>query len=126
MRRVLDHLYGPPRLAVALAALGVLPGVTAAASSAASPPTFQRTDITTAESGGPRSGAESMAVANLDGVHGPDIVLGLFNPATANVPDPNVPDQVGILLGNGDGTFAPMVRHDSCAGGVDVHTVDLN
>jgi FG-GAP-like repeat len=126
MRRLLDRLCRGVTLGAPIATLAVLGGLTVVASSPAATPVFRRADISTVEAGGPRSIPESIAVANLDGVHGPDIVLGLFNPATASMPDPSVPDQVGVLLSHGDGTFAPMVRHDSCAGGVDVHTVDLN
>jgi Big-like domain-containing protein/VCBS repeat protein/FG-GAP repeat protein len=73
-------------------------------------------------------GADSLVVADVNGDGKPDIVvanvcsqLGLINPCTTQYKG-----AVGVLLGNGDGTFQPAIAYDS--GGVsprDVAVADL-
>jgi hypothetical protein len=78
---------------------------------------FQRTDTPLTQSGAPSS-PDSIAVANMDEVLGPDILLSFYSGTGAS--------QVGVLLNKGDGSFNPVARHDSCLYGADVHTADLN
>ena len=52
---------------------------------------FERTDVTLP------AAPDSVALGDLDGEHGKDIVVGLWSPGT-----------VGVMLNNGDGTFAPL------------------
>jgi hypothetical protein len=76
------------------AALGGVPAARAAVS-------FQRTDI-------PISGAESVAIGDLDGKNGKDIVVALW-----------LPGSVGVLLNKGNGTFSAMKSYSAgpgCAG----------
>ena len=81
------------------AVLVVIPREIAAADSVVS---FTRTDIAMP------AAPESVAIGDLDGQHGKDIVVAL--PSSGSV---------GVLLNNGDGTFAPMQPYTagpSCAG----------
>jgi Ca2+-binding RTX toxin-like protein len=61
---------------------------------------------------------ESVALGDLDGRHGKDIAVALWSPGA-----------VGVMLNNGDGTFAPMQEYTagpSCAGlAVDVTLGDV-
>ena len=73
---------------------------------------FDRADITLP------ARPDSVAIGDLDGQHGKDIVLAL-----------SAPGSVGVLLNNGDGTFAPMQPYTagpSCAGlAVDITLGDV-
>ncbi len=73
---------------------------------------FDRTDIPLA------AAPQSVAIGDLDGVHGKDIVVALFSPGS-----------VGVMLNNGDGTFAPMQPYTAgaqCAGkAVDITLGDV-
>ena len=63
---------------------------------------FQRTDVAIP------SGPDSVAIGDLDGVHGKDIAVALWSPGS-----------VGVMLSNGNGTFAPMQTYTAgaeCAG----------
>lgn len=63
---------------------------------------FDRTDVPLA------AAPDSVAIGDLDGVHGKDIVVGLWSPGS-----------VGVMLNNGDGTFAAMQPYTAgaqCAG----------
>lgn len=72
-------------------------------------------------------GAESVAVADVNGDGNPDVVVVSDCP-TYPCPLQNIPNgTVGVLLGNGDGTFRAAVTYDS--GGSTAHAVavlDLN
>ena len=77
------------------AALGGVPAPVASVS-------FQRTDIALP------AAPDSVALGDLDGVHGKDIVVGLWSPGS-----------VGVMLNHGDGTFAAMQQYTAgpeCAG----------
>jgi hypothetical protein len=77
------------------AALGGLPDAVAAVS-------FERTDVALP------AAPDSVAIGDLDGVHGKDIVVGLWSPG-----------KVGVMLNHGDGTFAAMEQYTAgaeCAG----------
>jgi hypothetical protein len=74
---------------------------------------FDRTDIPLVD-GAAAVGPESLAIADLDGKLGPDIVVALPGP-----------DKVGVMLNQGDGTFAPMVTYPACADPVDVTLGDV-
>jgi hypothetical protein len=54
---------------------------------------------------GAGSGPESVALADLDGIHGVDIVVAERSAGT-----------VAVLLGRGNGTFASAVHYPACAG----------
>ncbi len=66
-------------------------------------------------------GATSLAVADLNGDGNPDLVvadMGVW---------PNTYGEVSVLLGNGDGTFQPVVTYSSGAGGAySVAVADVN
>src|SRR3954470_2081825 len=87
------------------AALGGAPDVHASVS-------FERTDVPLG------AGPDSVALGDLDGVHGKDIVFGFAFPGS-----------VGVMLNKGDGTFAPMQQYTggpSCAGlAIDVTLGDV-
>jgi hypothetical protein len=55
------------------------------------------------------NGLDSIAVADLDGQNGPDLVVESY---TAQVS----PGTIDVLLNEGDGTFAPALTFDSCDG----------
>src|SRR5215210_916176 len=79
--------------------LGAALGGVADASASVS---FERTDIFLP------SAPDSVAIGDLDGVHGKDIAVGLWSPGS-----------VGVMLNHGDGTFAPMQAYTGgaqCAG----------
>ena len=87
------------------AALGGVPAAGAAVS-------FVRTDIPMA------AAPQSVAIGDLDGVNGKDIVFALWSPGS-----------VGVMLNNGDGTFAPVQPYTAgpqCAGlAVDITLGDV-
>jgi hypothetical protein len=87
------------------AALGGVPVAAATVS-------FERTDVALP------AGPESVAIGDLDGQHGKDIVVALWSPGS-----------VGVMLNHGDGTFAPMQQYTagpSCAGlAVDITLGDV-
>ena len=64
-------------------------------------------------------GATSVAVADVNGDDKPDLVVshGIVN---------GVGQPVGVLLGNGDGTYQAAVTYDSGGGSVSVAVADLN
>ena len=77
------------------AALGGVPAAVASVS-------FQRTDVALP------AAPDSVAIGDLDGVHGKDIVVGLWSPGS-----------IGVMLNHGDGTFAAMQTYTAgaaCAG----------
>ncbi len=55
------------------------------------------------------SGLDSVAVADLDGKNGPDIIVESLTAGAAV-------GTVNVLLNNGDGTFAPARAFDTCVG----------
>ena len=73
---------------------------------------FVRTDIPVA------AAPDSVAIGDLDGLHGKDIVFALWSPGS-----------VGVMLNNGDGTFAaiqPYTAGPQCAGlAVDITLGDV-
>ncbi len=73
---------------------------------AVTPFAFLRTDYLLASH---LLGLDSGAIGDLDGVHGPDIVV-LSYTASGAVGD------VNVLLNNGNGTFAEPLAFDTCAG----------
>jgi hypothetical protein len=83
--------------------------------------TFQA--ATTYDSGG--AFAISVAVADLNGDGKPDVVVANCAPPTYNYCW-NGSSGVGVLLGNGDGTFAPVVTYDSGDAADSVAIADLN
>jgi hypothetical protein len=80
----------------------------------------------TYSSGG--SDATSVAIADLNGDGKPDVVVTSFCTVTGcgnNFPFPH--GIVGVLLGNGNGTFQPVVTYDPGDGGTfDVAIADVN
>jgi hypothetical protein len=77
------------------AALGGVPAASAAVS-------LQRTDVTLPAQ------PDSVAIGDLDGKQGKDIIVGLWSPG-----------KVGVMLNRGDGTFAAMQLYTAgpqCAG----------
>ena len=74
------------------AALGGVPAAGAAVS-------LQRTDVTMPAQ------PDSVAIGDLDGKQGKDIVVGLWSPG-----------KVGVMLNHGDGTFAPMQQYTAAGG----------
>ena len=65
--------------------------------------------------------SHSLAVADLNGDGRPDLVV-----ADEGQPNNNVPGDVSILLGNGNGTFRPQPTFAAGAGPWSVTTADLN
>ncbi|MGA9511869.1 MAG: Ig-like domain repeat protein [Candidatus Sulfotelmatobacter sp.] len=80
----------------------------------------------TYNSGG--SGATSLAVADMNGDGKPDLVVTSFCPGAGCGSAYPYPDGVvGIMLGNGDGTFQSVVTYDpGGAGTYDVAVADVN
>jgi len=66
---------------------------------------------------------DSVAIADLNGDGKPDLVV---LDAGSIVGGSTVPSGVGILLGNGDGTFKPEVTYPSGAGGAELVVADIN
>ena len=64
------------------------------AASAAAAPMFQRTDTSLT------ARPDSMAVGDMDGVKGPDVLLSFYNGASAS--------QIGVLLNQGNASFGPV------------------
>src|SRR5215210_3561115 len=78
----------------------LLAGVLGPAGAAASV-SFQRTDVAMPAQ------PDSVAIGDLDGVHGKDIAVGLWFPGS-----------IGVMLNRGDGTFAPLQAYtagEECA-----------
>jgi hypothetical protein len=64
------------------------------------------------DSGG--SDTQSVAVADVNGDGKPDIVVANCGPSGINTSCPSGGEgSLGVLLGNGDGTFSPVVTYDS-------------
>ena len=55
------------------------------------------------------NGLDSVAVADLDGQNGPDIIVQSLTVGLAQ-------GTLNVLLNNGDGTFAPALHFETCAG----------
>src|SRR5438045_415056 len=102
----IGHASGSMRRGMALTAalmVGVA-GAMAPAVASAGVFSFTRTDILLESY---LSGLDSVAVADLDGKDGPDIIV-LSLTAGAGL------GTVNVLLNNGDGTFAPAKAFDTC------------
>ena len=83
-------------------------------------------DAVTYSSGG--TGATSVAIADMNADGKPDLVVTSFCPGGGCGNAYPYPDgAVGVMLGNGDGTFQPVVTHDpGGAGTYDVVVADVN
>jgi hypothetical protein len=92
----------------------LIAGLITSAPDAGAAVTFHRTDTPLA------AAPESLAVANMDEVHGTDVLLGFYSGSAT------VPSTIGVFLNKGDGTFNAPAVHDSCLYGADLHTADLN
>ena len=93
-----SHLLRLSRWTLAMLLGAALGGVPAAGASVG----FVRTDVALP------AAPDSIALGDLDGVHGKDIVVGLWSPG-----------KVGVMLNHGDGTFAAMEQYSAgpaCAG----------
>ena len=86
---------------VSLAACAVVLVGLAGPAKAAASVSFQRTDVAMPAQ------PDSVAIGDLDGVHGKDIAVGLWFPGS-----------IGVMLNRGDGTFAPLQTYtggEECA-----------
>jgi hypothetical protein len=72
-------------------------------------------------------GTDSVAVADVNGDGKPDLVVANLCSSSGSSCSYAEPGDVGVLLGNGDGTFQPVVVYGSGAYGIESATIaDLN
>ncbi len=94
---------GAAVVAIALSGNALVPAPLAAA---VTPFAFLRTDYLLESHLG---GLDSVAIGDVDGVHGPDVVVLSYTAGGAV-------GVVNVLLNNGNGTFADPLAFDTCAG----------
>jgi len=94
-------MHARPRFLLLYVAIAALP-----AAASAGVFSFSRTDSLLESY---LNGLDSVAVADLDGVNGPDLIVESLTAGSAL-------GNVNVLLNTGDGTFAPAQAFDSCYG----------
>ncbi len=90
--------------------LAVLATVMALPATAHAAFSFTRTDVAVP------AGPASLAIADVDGKNGPDIVATLYKPTDA---------KIAVLLNKGDGTFAGPTYYAACDGAYDTEIGDV-
>jgi hypothetical protein len=68
-------------------------------------------------------GASAVAVADVNGDGKPDLLVGNCGPDGC---DPSAPGVVGVLLGNGNGTFQPPMTYPTASGVTSIKAADVN